>query len=229
MTPAVATPSSRICAVRALHRLSSTGYALELERDGLAFRAGQLINLNLPGGDPLDERSYTVCSGERDPYLQVLFREIPHGNLTPGLARLTPGDPVAVSGPFGEFTVRDRHHPSWFIATGTGIAPARAYVRSDAASRLTVVHGVRAAEDLFYREELLQHAQAYVACVSGGDGGDVRGRVTDWLANAKVPADGHFYLCGANEMIYEVRDRLEDRGVPPEHVFTEAYYYRADD
>lgn len=208
-----------------LRRLSTTGFELTLDRAGIAFRAGQLVHLF--GREEHDDRSYTICSGERDEHLQVLFRLIPSGKLTPQLAALRAGDALDIAGPYGEFTVRDTSRKIFFIATGTGIAPARAYVRSHAGLAMTVLHGVRTAEDLFYREDFA--GCAYHACVSGEDGEFFRGRVTERAAQLELPRDAHFYLCGSNEMFYDVRDLLAARGVPPENVFTEAYYYRGDD
>lgn len=221
------TPRLWTSRVAALHRLSETGYELLIERDGLRFQPGQLINLH--GRNHLEDRSYTVCSGVDDEHLTVLFRLIPEGILTPQLAALRAGDPVNVSGPYGEFTVRDPARPIYFFATGTGVAPCRAYHRSFAGLNLTLVHGVRTASDLFYRDEFRDIA--YQPCLTAEPGAPevFHGRVTDFARTCTFPVESHFYLCGANEMIYEMQEILAQRGAPPDHVFTEAYYYRADD
>ena len=219
-------PPARIASrVLALRRLSATGYELALERGGLDFRAGQLINIH--GRDLLDDRSYTICSGERDGHLNILFRLIPSGRLTPQLAVLRAGDGLEISGPYGEFTLRDAERRLFFIATGTGIAPCRAFVRTHTGLKLTLLHGVRNGEDLFYRDEFA--GLDYRPCVSGGAEAFFAGRVTDLAARMELPADADYYLCGANEMFYDMRDLLAVRGVPPARIFTEAYYYRGDD
>jgi ferredoxin-NADP reductase len=161
---------------------------------------------------------------DRGDGLQIVYRRIDSGLLTPWLATLRAGDEVTISAPYGEFTVRDPARPLIFIATGTGIAPARAYLRSYPGLDLTVIHGVRAAADLFYRSEF--EPERYFPCVSGEEGTGWHGRVTDFCAQRPMPADAHYYLCGANVMFYDMRDLLAARGVPYEHVFTEAYYYQ---
>lgn len=213
--------------VVALNRLCATGYELLLERTGLTFTAGQLINLH--GRDHFEDRSYTVCGGEQDEYLTVLFRHVPEGVLTPQLTQLKPGDIINISGPYGEFTLRDRARPVIFFATGTGVAPCRAYLRTHPELNLTLFHGVRFAEDLYYREEF--KSIAYHPCVSREPPapGISNGRVTDLARATSFPPDSHFYLCGANEMIYEMQEILQERGVAPEAIFTEAYYYRFED
>ncbi len=208
------------------HRaLSPTARELTLSRDGLSFRAGQLLNVH--GQDALDERNYTIASGERDETLQILYRLIPAGRLTPQLAALRVGDQVEVSGPCGEFVLRDPARPIVFVATGTGIAPCRAYARTHAGLNLTVLHGVRTAADLFYRDELSAHP--YFPCLTAEREGGFQGRVTERARALAFPADAHFYLCGANDMFYDLRDVLLERGFSPAVVFTEAYYYRTEE
>jgi benzoate/toluate 1,2-dioxygenase reductase subunit len=216
---------SRVLAHR---QLSSTSFELTLERLGLPFHAGQLINLH--GRNHLEDRSYTVCAGEQDEALVILYRMIPSGLLTPQLARLCPGDRQILSGPYGEFTVRDPTRPVVFFATGTGIAPARAYQRSHPALELHLVHGVRETADLYYRDDWRTIA-SYQPCVSGESvtPGIFPGRVTQFARDAVWPDGARYHLCGANEMIYEMTDLLLARGVAREDIFTEAYYYRADD
>lgn len=213
--------------VVAWRQLSQTGYEIQLERGGITFKAGQLINLH--GRHHFADRSYSICSGEQDEHLSILFRYIPTGVLTPKLVGLQPGDTVTMSGPHGEFTLRDPSRPILFFATGTGVAPCRAYLRTHPGLNLALFHGVRYAEDLYYRDEFA--AIAYRPCVSqqGESRGFTTGRVTDLARLADFPANSHFYLCGANEMIYEMQEILHERGVDPSCVFTEAYYYRFED
>ncbi len=218
-------PQRRSARVIATRQLSPTGFEITFERGSLPFRAGQLLVVH--GRAMLEERSYTICSGEQDPDLQIVYRLIPDGLLTPWLRTLRPGDTVDISAPYGEFTLRDPARPVVFIATGTGIAPARAFHRTYPALDLTIVHGVRTAADLFYRDEL--GGRHYHPCVSGESGVGFPGRVTAFCARHSFPADAHYYLCGANAMFYDMRDLLAARGVPPGHLFTEAYYYDADD
>lgn len=211
--------------VIANERLSETGYLLRLERGDFKFRAGELISLY--GAGPLDVRDYTVASGEGDSTVDVLYRLMPAGILTRQLIGLKPGDTIDLSGPYGRFTVRDKKVPMVFIATGTGIAPCHAFAASYPELELTVLHGCATSEDLFYREALSRYN--YFPCVSGQVVEGFRGRVTRRLERLELDVSAHYYLCGANEMIYEVQDLLAEYGVHEKQIFTEPYYYRADD
>ena len=211
--------------VRAHHAVSPTAWEIVLERPDISFRAGELISLF--GEDPLDVRDYTIASGENDPDLRVLYRLVEHGTLTPQLGTWEPGQTVEIAAPYGDFVLRDRERPILFVATGTGIAPCHSYIRSFPHLALTVLHGVRTAEDLFYRDAFA--SCTYLPCTSQEETAGFQGRVSERLADLPLPPETHVYLCGANEMIYEVTDILLKRGVASHCIFHEPYYYRSDD
>lgn len=200
-------------------------HLLRFERPEWTWKAGQLISLT--GRKKWDQRDYTICSGSNDPTLDVLYRLIPHGLLTPYLITLEKGDTVQVQGPYGRFTVQDQNRPLLFCATGTGVAPCRAYLRSFPGLDITLFHGVRTPEDLYFRNEF--ESISYRPFCSREPLKGKKGRLTEALKTYDLPEKPHVYLCGANEMIYEAEEILKDRGIPEEHLFHEPYYYRAYD
>ncbi len=211
--------------VVAQHALSSTGYELILERGAFEFAAGRLITLH--GRDLTEDSSYTIARGEQDTHVHVLYRLVPTGVLTPQLVQLKSGDMVEWSGPYGQFTLRDPQRPIVFLATGTGIAPCRAFYRTYPDLDLTVIHGVREPEDLFYRAEL-EACSRYYPCCSRVPGPGFHGRIDAFMADFEIVNDAHYYLCGAYEMIYAMQSWLQSRGIPNTHIFIEGYYYRLE-
>ena len=214
--------------IRFNKQISDSSWHLRLERHDFEFKAGELITLY--GKDRHACRDYSVASGEQDDFLDILYRPIEHGALTPELVTLQAGQGIETSGPTGRFTLRDTARPVVCIATGTGIAPCRAYYRSHPSLALTLIHGVRDVDDLFFYEEW--QTCAYFPCISGPASSSkdfFNGRLTALLPSCTFPDNAHFYLCGANEMIYEVEEILEKLGVPSNAVFREPYYYRWDD
>lgn len=198
---------------------------LQFERPSWRWRAGQLVSLG--GADPRDQRDYSIASGETDETLDVLYRLIPHGVVTPHLQKLLPGEKVPVQGPCGRFVLEDPQRPVVFCATGTGIAPCRAFLRSFPGLDLTLLHGVRYPEDLYFREEMT--ALRYFPFCSRKALAGKTGRLTDYLREMPLPGQAVYYLCGANEMIYEAEEILTGRGINPEDLHHEPYYYRAYD
>jgi ferredoxin--NADP+ reductase/benzoate/toluate 1,2-dioxygenase reductase subunit len=200
-------------------------FLLRLERPAWSWKAGQLISLT--GRDPLDQRDYTIASGEQSETLDVLFRLIPHGLLTPFLHERKEGDTLLVNGPYGRFTVQDPSRPLLFCATGTGIAPCRAFHQSYPELDLTLMHGVRYPEDLYFQDEFSDIT--YLPFTSREAFQGITSRLTDALPDLELPQDVQVYLCGGNEMIYEAEEILLKRGVPKHDIFHEPYYYRAYD
>lgn len=197
-------------------------YELVLKRHHITFAAGQLVTLH--GRTVTEDRDYSIASGTPDEHLQILYRHIPNGRLTSHLVQRQAGDILDITGPYGRFVVRDPARPLVFVATGTGIAPCRSYVRSHAGLDLTVIHGVPDRDALHYAGEF--GSTNYRPCLSRETCPDFfHGRVTEFVRSQSFPPEAHFYLCGAFEMICEVSEMLEERGCDPECIFTETYYF----
>lgn len=198
---------------------------LRLQRPDWEWEAGQLVGIL--GRDRLDQRDYTIASGTDDPTLDVLYRIIPHGSLTPFLAEKVPGDVLHVEGPYGRFTLPDPSRPVLFCATGTGIAPCRAFLRTHPQLALTLLHGVRTPDDLYFRDEW-RHIH-YLPFCSREPLDGITARLTDVLPDIELEPGTRAYLCGGNEMIYEAEEILKARGLQAADIFMEPYYYRAYD
>jgi len=211
--------------VIAQRELSPGTYELTLARAGLSFRPGHEVYLH--GAAPIDDRQYSIVSGESEKDLRFLYRLIPTGTLSPQLASLRPGDPIAFTGPTGKFFLRDSERPAVCVATGTGIAPFVSFVLSHPEIDLTLFHGVRDPADLFYHDAFASHT--VTSCISGDATSEnhFAGRVTEALRSRSTPwpADTQFYLCGANVMILETRRILLEQGVDDRDIVSEAYYF----
>ena len=55
-------------------------------------------------------------------------------------------------------------------------------------------------------------------------GADFKGRVTDYLKDIDFSQDTNAFLCGNCDMIYDVFDMLQDRGLPTTQIHTEVYF-----
>ncbi len=71
---------------------------------------------------------YSICSGEQDEEVWILYNVIEEGYLTPRLSDLEPGDTLWITEPRGEFICNEE--PAVWIASGTGIAPFYSMLRS---------------------------------------------------------------------------------------------------
>jgi len=203
--------------------LSPSAFELRLARPaGFTFRPGQHLRLFLEER----ERDYTLTSGPEDPDLAILVRRVAGGRVSSRLAAAETGVPLRFSGPHGRFLFSPSPRKPVFVATGTGIAPFVAMVRSGVRGG-TVLHGVRHSEDLYYQDVLGAGAGGFVACVSGEGGlegpGLFPGRVTGFLKNRFSGGPYDFYLCGRQEMVRDVT-RLVDERFSGSLVFTEVFF-----
>ena len=186
------------------------------------FTPGQTVKVGL--GDDLPPRIYSICSGNREEELRILFNIKEGGALTPRLAALKPGDEVWISEPGGSFS--GTADPSVWIATGTGVAPFYSMLRSGMGSDAILLHGVRRTDQFYFRavwEKAL--GDRYHRFCSGEDSeGAVHGRVNRFFETHEAPAECKYYLCGQATMCVEMRDLLIDRGIPFTDIITEIYF-----
>lgn len=187
------------------------------------FTPGQVVKITLNLSTP--PRIYSVCSGNSEAEIRVLFNVKEEGVLTPQLAGVVPGMKIWATAPYGSF--RDDQRPAWWIATGTGIAPFYSMFRSGNFENKVLIHGVRKLDQFYFEDELeWVLGKNYIRCCSQEQSCNVfPGRVTRYLEELpELPTHINYYLCGKALMVVEVRDLLISRGVPFENILAEIYF-----
>jgi ferredoxin--NADP+ reductase len=201
--------------------ISPDVHVISFKRD-FDFLPGQVVKIGVDTDHP--PRIYSICSGNHEDEVQVLFNIKEDGFLTPKMGAMIPGDKLLVSKPYGSFI--GVNEPAWWIATGTGIAPFYSMFRSGMEENKKLIHGV-AALNQFYFEDELEWAlgENYVRCCSRESSCNViPGRVTTYLSERDKLPNVKFYLCGKPLMVVEVRDLLIEKGVPYENILAEIYF-----
>ncbi len=219
------------------------GVWIEVDGDGIDFQAGQYINLDLPGLEA--SRAFSLASPpSRKSLIELHVRLVPGGRATTYVHRtLAKGDQVAFSGPYGHFFVRKSQRvPTLFLAGGSGLSSPKSMIL-DLLERgweqpITLVHGVRTARDVFFRElfeelAVLHPNFSYVPALSQPDGQPWQGETGFVHEVAERMTGGRFggmkaYLCGPPAMIEAgvatlMKGRLFERDI-----FTERFLSAAD-
>lgn len=196
--------------------------SLRIRRE-FSFAPGQVVAITV---DPeISPRCYSIASGSGENEIELLYDVVETGLLTPLLARLTRGAQLFVSDPFGSFL--DCGPGSWWIATGTGVAPFLSMVRSGLAEGRMLVHGSRTIGGFYHADLLLESLGGrYVRCCTNERAtGVYPGRLTKWLAERPTlePA-ARYMLCGSAGMVVDVRDLLITKGVPFDAILAEVYF-----
>ncbi|MFC0339482.1 PepSY domain-containing protein [Paracoccus niistensis] len=121
------------------------------------WQAGDLLGV-LPEGSPVP-RFYSLASGSRDGFVEIVVRKQPGGLCSGQLAELRPGGTV------GAFLRRNPgfragrgRAPLILIGAGTGIGPLAGFIRANARRRpVHLFFGLRHPDsDFLYREELAE-------------------------------------------------------------------------
>jgi ferredoxin/flavodoxin---NADP+ reductase len=227
--------------------------SLTLDVAAAPFVPGQFVNLGLDRGGERIKRSYSLASAPGAPS-EVYLSLVPGGELTPALFELVPGDRLWVDDrALGFFTLE--HVPpaehAWLLATGTGLGPFLAMLRSPSIwqrfARIVLVHGVRYVSHLGYAQELehLAHARGgqlvYLPLVTreappaGGLAGRLPALIESGALERRVGLEfaastDHVLLCGNPAMISESQAVLGARGLEkhrprkPGHITIESYW-----
>lgn len=186
------------------------------------FIPGQVVKIGIDRKMP--PRIYSICSGNQDQEVSILFNIKEGGYLTPKLASLIPGDKILASEPYGSF-LGSKEKAVW-IATGTGVAPFYSMLKSGLSKNKTLIHGVRHLNQFYFEDELEWALNDnYIRCCSKESSCNIfPGRVTDYLKTIDLLPDIKYFICGQALMVVDVRDFLIEKGVHFENILSEIYF-----
>ncbi len=148
-----------------------------------------------------------------------------------------PGDKVTISGPYGEFFIKDTEREMMFIGGGAGMAPMRSHIFDQYKTRrstrkATFWYGGRSLRELFYIDEFEEIAKdnpsfTFNVALSepvpednwNGPVGFIHQVVMDnYLKQHPEPEEIEYYICGPPMMNDAVLKMLDDYGVPDEMI-----------
>jgi ferredoxin-NADP reductase len=195
--------------------------------DVFHFVPGQFVSIQqLKPEGKTHTRAYSIASAPRaGGWFDLCLNRVENGFLSNWLCDLEEGATVQFHGPHGMFTLRQPHHDSVFIATGTGIAPFRGMVHwlfekpeRHQDREYWLVYGTRHEDGLYYREEFLAIEKAhpnfhYLPTLSraGSEWQGLRGYVQDHVREiVGGRRDMRAYICGLHQMVDANRKLLKD-------------------
>ncbi len=207
------------------------------------YKAGQYIQVqSQPYGDIADSvyRAYSMCGhAQIKNQVELMVRLVPEGVCTTYLFNhVKVGDEVLLTGPYGDFYLRDSDRRMICIAGGSGMAPIRSIIMGMTADEIQrrrpiFFFGARTKTDLFMMEEWLEleakhEAFKFVPALSAPDPEDnwngASGRITDVVAQYVPDAHGcEGYLCGSPGMLNACVDVLTRLGVQEEHIYYDKF------
>lgn len=174
-------------------------------------------------------------------------------NVNPGVCSsyvfgCKPGDKVTISGPYGEFFIKDTGSEMLYVGGGAGMAPMRSHLYHlfhtlKTGRKVTFFYGGRTKQELFYIEEFREIEKAFpnfrfaVALdnplpednwtlkkdIDDPEGDGFKGYVhqvviDEYLSKHEAPEDLELYFCGPPIMNQCVLKMADDWGIPEENV-----------
>jgi len=163
-------------------------------------------------------------------------------NVNPGICSIyifsrKPGDKVTLSGPYGEFFIKETNNEMMFIGGGAGMAPMRSHIfhlfnTVKTGRKATFWYGARSKREIFYEEEFRAIEQAFpnfkfhIALSEPKASDNWTGPVgfihqviyENYLSKHDSPEDIEYYLCGPPVMNDAIQGMLYDMGVPTENI-----------
>ena len=200
------------------------------------FEAGQFTTLALDIDGKRIAHPYSFVNPPTEAVLEFYFNVVPGGHLTPVLASQERGQTVWVAEkPAGFFTlseVPDGKH-LWLLSSGTALGVFLSILRTETPwqrfDKITLVHAVRYARDLTYRDVLdtfkRNHADKFnmISFVSREESADaIQGRIPQAITDGRLEqADGDRFditdsqvmICGNPDMVRDTTEALLQRGL----------------
>src|SRR5947207_3389017 len=175
---------------------TDTLFSLRVEGPGLQFEAGQFVRLALDIDGERIARPFSFVNPPADPVHEFYGIVVPGGPLSPTLARLQPGDTLYLApNPAGFLVLSEVPDTEtlWLVSTGTGLAPFLSLLRTEALWKrfrnVVLVHAVRYARELTYRELIAKTPARYVSFVSRESApGSLAGRIPVAIDDGRLEA-----------------------------------------
>ena len=161
----------------------------------------------------------------------------PPGKMSSYIFSLKPGDEVTISGPYGEFFIKDTDAEMVYIGGGAGMAPLRSHIFELFKNRKTdrkvsYWYGGRSLRELFYIDHFRDIEKDFpdfkfnIALSEpqpednweGYTGFIHQVLLDNYLSTHPAPEDIEYYICGPPMMNQAVFKMLDDLGVEKENI-----------
>jgi len=214
-------------------------------KETFQFRQGQNLTIRKTVKGEELRRNYSICSSPLEGVLKVAVKKVEGGAFsTWANEELRAGDQLEVLPPTGKFhTPLNQEQAKHYVAfaAGSGITPILSIIKTTLAteplSRFTLVYGNRSKTSIIFKEDLealkdryidrfrlyhvLSREKTDVALNYGRIDTEKCGLIFDKVVDLGDCDD--FFLCGPEEMIFCVRDYLQQHGVAPEKIHFELF------
>ena len=213
-------------------------------RQIFSFQQGQCITLKKIFNGAEIRRSYSVCTAPHENELRIAVKKAGNGLFSTYINEsLQKGDTIEVLPPTGSFYRRlQKEQTRRYVAfaAGSGITPVisiiKASLYTEPQSSFTLVYSNRSTQSIIFKEELealkyrnmSRFSVIYILSREKTDAPINSGRIdADKLNDLKrliqYQATDDFFVCGPEQMIFTVKDFLEQQGIDSRKIHFELF------
>ncbi len=165
------------------------------------------------------------------------FKHVPPGICSSFVFSRKPGDKVTISGPYGEFHIRNTNAEMIYIGGGAGMAPLRSHIfhlfrTLKTVRKVSYWYGARSLREVFYEDEFRAIEKQFLNFSfnlalseplpednwTGFKGNIHQVLLDNYLGKRDDPEDIEYYFCGPPVMNNAVVKMLDSLGVPQENI-----------
>ena len=165
------------------------------------------------------------------------FMNVPPGVCSSYIFSLKPGDKVMISGPYGEFFIKDTDREMVYVGGGAGMAPMRSHIfhlfhTLKTGRKVSYWYGARSKREIFYEDHFRDIEKKFpnfkftIALSEPqpednwtGDVGFIHQVLYDnYLKDHEEPEEIEYYMCGPPMMNDAVQKMLYDLRIPDEMI-----------
>ena len=213
----------------------------ELQKE-FQFIPGQNVTIKTP----LDEirRSYSICTSPLENELRIAVKKVNNGIFSSfANEKLKKGDVLEVLPPTGTFCteIKASNKKEYvFFAAGSGITPVISIIKTilntEVQSNVTLIYGNKNVPSIIFKEELealkdkhLERFRIYhILSREKTDSVFNYGRIDldkchQLSKLIRLNSVDEFFICGPEQMIFTVKDFLQNSGIDPEKIHFELF------
>jgi Na+-transporting NADH:ubiquinone oxidoreductase subunit F len=165
------------------------------------------------------------------------FTNVPPGICSSFIFSRKPGDKVFISGPYGEFHIKNTDSEMVYIGGGAGMAPLRSHIfhlfnTLKTSRKVSFWYGARSLREVFYEDEFREIEKRFPNFTfnlalseplpedswAGYTGFIHQVLYDNYLSKLDEPEDIEYYFCGPPQMNEAVVKMLDNLGVPKENI-----------
>ncbi|MBW6515056.1 MAG: 2Fe-2S iron-sulfur cluster binding domain-containing protein [Candidatus Cloacimonetes bacterium] len=211
-----------------------------IEPAKIDFKAGQYIQLEskkYAKSKQVVSRAYSMANcPENNNVVELIIRRVPDGIMTTFVHDyLKKDDELYLTGPYGDFFIRDTDTDMIFVAGGSGMAPFKGIIedlyKKESKQHIVYFFGARTTEDLFLVDEMKEYEKkmadfTFIPVISQPE------KSPDWKGESgyipplldkhiRDPKNTEGYLCGSPALIASTEKKMKELGI--ENVYYDSF------